>query len=298
MDTIDPEVRADIEFASRIHAAAAASAAAPTTPGGGAATARSQGAAASPPAASAGGASRVTAAQFGRLMEEVLQRSRGIARQYLLPMPSGRKKFEEPTFCPTIDPRSEVGPGRRLFRCLLVAILLPACSASTRPEKMGKGGVASFSGPQILVSKGLLSRRHYDPHPRRRWRARRGRRGSPPTRPCTAPPRKARQSGRSAAPRWTPPRSRAAPSAPRWPRRRPRRAARCAWRATSSPPAAARARQTSTATSWTLRRSEGMLMATTPPAARAPRRARRRSRGQRPWRRWSGRSRTPWCASR
>ena len=33
----------------------------------------------------------------------------GLTRQYLLPMPSGRQKFEEPTFRPAIDPRSQVG---------------------------------------------------------------------------------------------------------------------------------------------------------------------------------------------
>lgn len=39
----------------------------------------------------------------------------GISRQYLLPMPSGRKKFEEPTFQPAINPHSKVGGSARSF---------------------------------------------------------------------------------------------------------------------------------------------------------------------------------------
>jgi hypothetical protein len=34
----------------------------------------------------------------------------GLTRQYLLPLPSTRQKFEEPTFQPAIDPHSQVGP--------------------------------------------------------------------------------------------------------------------------------------------------------------------------------------------
>lgn len=34
--------------------------------------------------------------------------SAGISRQYLLPMPSSRRKFEEPAFQPAIDPNSKV----------------------------------------------------------------------------------------------------------------------------------------------------------------------------------------------
>lgn len=32
----------------------------------------------------------------------------GLTRQYLLPMPSGRQKYEEPSFRPAIDPHSAV----------------------------------------------------------------------------------------------------------------------------------------------------------------------------------------------
>jgi phage terminase small subunit len=48
----------------------------------------------------------VTEIGFIALMSEVLDRTRGIARQYLLPLPSTRKKWEEPTFKPAIEPRS------------------------------------------------------------------------------------------------------------------------------------------------------------------------------------------------
>jgi hypothetical protein len=48
----------------------------------------------------------VTESGFIALMSEVLDRTRGIARQYLLPLPSTRRKWEEPTFKPTIEPRS------------------------------------------------------------------------------------------------------------------------------------------------------------------------------------------------
>ncbi|KAH7624763.1 hypothetical protein Ndes2526B_g00132 [Nannochloris sp. 'desiccata'] len=48
----------------------------------------------------------VTETGFVALMSEVLDRTRGIARQYLLPLPSTRRKWEEPTFRPAIEPRS------------------------------------------------------------------------------------------------------------------------------------------------------------------------------------------------
>lgn len=48
----------------------------------------------------------VTETGFVALMSEVLDLTRGIARQYLLPLPSARRKWEEPTFKPTIEPRS------------------------------------------------------------------------------------------------------------------------------------------------------------------------------------------------
>jgi hypothetical protein len=48
----------------------------------------------------------VSESGFIALMSEVLDRTRGIARQYLLPLPSTRRKWEEPTFKPSIEPRS------------------------------------------------------------------------------------------------------------------------------------------------------------------------------------------------
>jgi hypothetical protein len=43
---------------------------------------------------------------FIALMSEVLDRTRGIARHYLQPLPSTRRKWDEPTFKPAIEPRS------------------------------------------------------------------------------------------------------------------------------------------------------------------------------------------------
>lgn len=48
----------------------------------------------------------VDEAMFIELMQEVLQSSKGIVRQYLLPMPTHRKKWVDPSFHPTVDPHS------------------------------------------------------------------------------------------------------------------------------------------------------------------------------------------------
>ncbi|PRW39076.1 expressed ef-hand domain-containing isoform A [Chlorella sorokiniana] len=114
MDTIDPEVRADVEFAARALDKAiarrqaaeglqdCATSAVPASSQRSSSTAAS--AAAPPYAQSTNG--EVDAAGFVALMEEVVARTKGLTRQYLLPMPSTRAKFEEPSFRPAIDPRS------------------------------------------------------------------------------------------------------------------------------------------------------------------------------------------------
>ncbi|KAL4431755.1 hypothetical protein ABPG77_002971 [Micractinium sp. CCAP 211/92] len=128
MDTIDPEVRADIEYAGRLLAksigqrqaaerlrdCASSAPAADASSGGPLETARTAGSSFVTANTGAGGASsygqstngEVDAAGFVSLMEDVIARTKGLTRQYLLPMPSGRQKFEEPTFRPAIDPRS------------------------------------------------------------------------------------------------------------------------------------------------------------------------------------------------
>ena len=49
----------------------------------------------------------INESEFIDLMLEVLQSTKGIVRQYLLPMPSYRKKWEDPSFHPHIDPASK-----------------------------------------------------------------------------------------------------------------------------------------------------------------------------------------------
>ncbi|PSC72051.1 expressed ef-hand domain-containing [Micractinium conductrix] len=144
MDTIDPEVRADIEYAGSLLAKSIArrqaserlcdcatsarqgGPASVLSPSSGIAleSARSSGAtsgfataAGTAPGASAASAAQPAYAQstsgeldcagFVALMEDVVGRTRGLTRQYLLPMPSARQKFEEPSFRPSIDPHSQ-----------------------------------------------------------------------------------------------------------------------------------------------------------------------------------------------
>eukprot|EP00887_Chlorella_sp_A99_P002366 scaffold10.g2366.t1 len=131
MDTIDPEVRTDIEYAARILARAVqrrsaggdalADSASSAAPGGGVPDgvgADNYGSGPGAPRLAAvcaeSRAGEVDLAGFVVLMEEVLERSKGISRQYLLPMPtSERRKFEEPSFRPAIDRNSQASAGRR-----------------------------------------------------------------------------------------------------------------------------------------------------------------------------------------
>uniref|UniRef100_A0A1D1ZUM1 PFU domain-containing protein n=2 Tax=Auxenochlorella protothecoides TaxID=3075 RepID=A0A1D1ZUM1_AUXPR len=125
MDTIDPEVRADVEYAARLLQTAAQS----DGPADDQDTA-SQGDGQHPLAASPASPDRelqtpnaapqrrsalgpVSLELFCVLMEEVLAQTKGIARTYLLPLAPSRKKFEEPTFQPQIDARSQALATRR-----------------------------------------------------------------------------------------------------------------------------------------------------------------------------------------
>lgn len=103
MDTIDPEVRADVELAARLAMRQE--------------SLRSQQSAGEPsPTLTDMSESSlvieehpsvfVTESTFINLMNEVIRRTRGYTRAYLLPMPGTRKKWEEPTFKPALDTKS------------------------------------------------------------------------------------------------------------------------------------------------------------------------------------------------
>jgi hypothetical protein len=138
MASLDPEVRADVEHAARILAREAACSMAGEEGGEGGddwEEAEADSGAASgqerpgPMAAADGGelgalparpqqqchpqhaSLAVGVDEFVALMEEALQRTRGLARAYLSALPAsaaGRRKWEEPTFRPAVDPRSLV----------------------------------------------------------------------------------------------------------------------------------------------------------------------------------------------
>jgi len=103
MDTIDPEVRADVELAARLAMRQE--------------SLRSEQSAGEPsPTLTDMSESSlvieehpsvfVTESTFINLMNEVIRRTRGYTRAYLLPMPGTRKKWEEPTFKPALDTKS------------------------------------------------------------------------------------------------------------------------------------------------------------------------------------------------
>ena len=110
MDTIDPEVRADVEHAARLamrqHAirseqdsSSQAGEDDNTLPDVAELSASSLAIDDHPSVF-------VTEKQFVDLMNEVIRRTRGYTRTYLLPMPGSRVKWEEPTFQPTLDRNS------------------------------------------------------------------------------------------------------------------------------------------------------------------------------------------------
>ncbi|KAI3431406.1 hypothetical protein D9Q98_004459 [Chlorella vulgaris] len=106
MDTIDPEVRADIECAGRLLARAISRR--QRTELQDSATSAPGSARGASPSFAQSTEGEVDVGGFVALMEDVMARTKGLTRQYLLPMPSVRQKFEEPTFRPAIDPHSQL----------------------------------------------------------------------------------------------------------------------------------------------------------------------------------------------
>ena len=109
METIDPEVRADVEHAARLamrrHALLNEEDSKENNDASPSAAALSQ-ISASSSSIEGHPAIYVTEEFFVQLMNEVIRRTRGFTRNYLLPMPGTRKKWEEPTFKPKLDQRS------------------------------------------------------------------------------------------------------------------------------------------------------------------------------------------------
>eukprot|EP00890_Picochlorum_soloecismus_P001471 jgi/Picsp_1/2324/NSC_05787-R1_protein len=109
METIDPEVRADVEHAARLamrrHALLDEEDSKENNDASPSAAALSQ-ISASSSSIEGHPAIYVTEDFFVKLMNEVIRRTRGFTRNYLLPMPGTRKKWEEPTFKPKLDQKS------------------------------------------------------------------------------------------------------------------------------------------------------------------------------------------------
>lgn len=109
METIDPEVRADVEHAARLamrrHALLNEDDSKENNESSPSATALSQ-ISASSSSIEGHPAIYVSEEYFLKLMNEVIRRTRGFTRNYLLPMPGTRKKWEEPTFKPKLDRKS------------------------------------------------------------------------------------------------------------------------------------------------------------------------------------------------
>lgn len=95
MDTIDPEVRADVEHAAKLAMSRHAEKQDEISDGDGSAYSLDD-----------EQTLFITESEFIELMNEVIQRTRGYTRAYLLPMPGMRCKWEEPTFKPKLDKKS------------------------------------------------------------------------------------------------------------------------------------------------------------------------------------------------
>lgn len=103
MDTIDPEVRADVELAAKIAMRRKANGQ------GGEGGARGlvlESAGAADDGAGDEPSVHVTEDEFVECMYEVISRTRGYTRTYLLPMPGTRVKWQEPTFKPELSQNS------------------------------------------------------------------------------------------------------------------------------------------------------------------------------------------------
>lgn len=95
MDTIDPEVRADVEYAAKLAMRRHAKKQGDLSDGEASALSIDE-----------ERSLFITESEFVDLMDEVIQRTRGYTRAYLLPMPGMRAKWEEPTFKPMLDKNS------------------------------------------------------------------------------------------------------------------------------------------------------------------------------------------------
>lgn len=95
MDTIDPEVRADVEHAAKLAMSRHLKKQDELSDGDGSAYSLDE-----------EQTLFMTESEFIDLMNEVIQRTRGYTRAYLLPMPGMRAKWEEPTFKPRLDKKS------------------------------------------------------------------------------------------------------------------------------------------------------------------------------------------------
>lgn len=95
MDTIDPEVRADVEHAAKLAMSRHVKKQDDLSDGNGSAWSIDD-----------EQTLFITESEFIELMNEVIQRTRGYTRAYLLPMPGMRAKWEEPTFQPMLDKKS------------------------------------------------------------------------------------------------------------------------------------------------------------------------------------------------
>ena len=105
MDTIDPEVRADVELAAKI-ALRRKEAGDVLEAGGNACGTRGDGGNGEDDDNGDETSVYITETEFVECMYEVIDRTRGYTRTYLLPMPGTRVKWEEPTFKPSLSEKS------------------------------------------------------------------------------------------------------------------------------------------------------------------------------------------------
>ena len=107
MDTIDPEVRADVELAAKIALRRKKAGDVLESAGrGDACGPRGDGREAMAGDDDDDISVYITETEFVECMYEVIDRTRGYTRTYLLPMPGTRVKWEEPTFKPSLSQKS------------------------------------------------------------------------------------------------------------------------------------------------------------------------------------------------
>ncbi|KAK9823252.1 hypothetical protein WJX72_001357 [[Myrmecia] bisecta] len=113
LETLDPEVRADVEMAARILARGHKLANSSSHPGSVPATPRTDGGLSTDQPLPASEGVLVDLEGFKGLMEEALKRGRGVPRSYLLPSPHPRSNEDHYTFAPEISARSKELAARR-----------------------------------------------------------------------------------------------------------------------------------------------------------------------------------------